>query len=96
MYDLFIQLAPVIATAVFGIFGYLSHSYFERIKADIAEIKIERAKVDGKLELLREDIRENTRALDAMIAETKALWRFIDNSHKRASDTGGVNGDDYR
>ncbi len=86
MIDLQEQVLPLLVTGSVAIFTYLVKSYFQKINDSNIEVKQEIAKLEGKFELLSKDIKENTIEGAALRAEVKALWRFVDNSHQRATD----------
>lgn len=87
-YELFVQLAPVVATSAMAVFGYLLNSYFSRIHKEIEELKSAIAKSEGRFEALQIELRNNTIEMVKLRSEVAALWRFIDNTYKRASDAG--------
>lgn len=93
-YELFVQLAPVVATSALAVFGFLLNSYFARIRESNEEVKSAIAKSEGKSEALQMELRANTIELVKLRSEVSALWRFVDNTYKRASDHRGDNGID--
>lgn len=84
--DILGQLVPALVTGSVALFAYLVKSYFQKIHDSNIEVKKEIAKLEGKLDLLSKDIRENTIESVAMRSEVKALWRFVDNANQRATD----------
>jgi hypothetical protein len=84
--DLMSQLVPALVTGSVALFAYLVKSYFQKIHDSNVEVKQEIAKLEGKLDLLMKDIRDNTIESVTMRSEVKALWRFVDNSNKRPTD----------
>lgn len=72
-------------TLVIGAFAFLAKGLVSRIEKDLAKLGKEVAKLDGKLDALQRDIRENTVQSAKLGSEVSAVWRFID-APKRASD----------
>lgn len=91
--QLFLQMAPVAATAALAVLGYLVNFYFGKIHKDIEELKMSLSKSDGRFEPLQNDLRENTIELIKLRSEVSAMWRFIDGANRRSSDNGDNNGE---
>lgn len=72
------ELIMVLATGVMGLFTYLLRSYFASIKSDLKVTEEKVAKLEGKLDILREDIKSGQIATTVAQGELKAIWRYID------------------
>lgn len=72
-------ILPIAIAAFIAGIGFLLKSFFSKIEADIN-------KLDGRLAQLSSEIRENTIEYAKVRSEITAMWRFIDNSNKRATD----------
>ena len=83
MYD---QIIPAMATGLVALFTYLVRSYFQKIHDSNLEVRQEIGKLEGKLDLLMKEIKDNTIESVVMRSEIKALWRFVDNSNNRPTD----------
>jgi hypothetical protein len=79
---------PLLAAGLAAIW-YLVRHYFKKIHDDIHEVKISLARHDGRSESLQKEIRENTTAMVALRSEVNAMWHFVDNSKRRATDLSG-------
>ena len=77
--DLILEAVGAIGLTVFAFFA---RSYFAALAKDLARL-------EGNLAALQNDIRENTKELAGMTSELKAVWRFIDGAHERATDVNG-------
>ena len=66
-------------------FAFFARSYFAALAKDLARL-------EGSLETLRADIRQNTVELAGMTSELRAIWRFVDGAHERATDVNGGSG----
>lgn len=84
------KIAEYVLSGVFALgfaaFAFLAKSLVNRLERDLASVAKEVARLDGKLEALSRDIRENTVQSAKLGSEVSAVWRFIDNAPKRASD----------
>ena len=79
------EIVSIAVTVVVALFTYLVRSYFATIKTDLKELSGTISRLDGKLESLRETIKDNTIELAKNQSELKAIWRYID-APKRNSD----------
>jgi len=77
--DLILEAVGAIGLTAFAFFarGYFA-AFAERF-----------ARLEGQLEALQMDIRQNTKEQAGMNSEMKAMWRFIDGAHERATDING-------
>lgn len=78
-----------IVTALFALFTFLVRHYFSSIRKDIKHLDKAVTKLDARFDAMQKDMRENIKEISGLAAQTKALWRFIDGSHERASDYNG-------
>ena len=78
--------------AALGLFTYLVKSFFARIHADLKDLRGAVDKLAGKFDAIQGDGRSTTTALAVTQQELKAVWKFLDAAHRRASDH--VNGED--
>lgn len=83
--DINSQIIPALVAGSIALFTYLVKSYFQKIHDSNIEVKQEISKLEGKLELLSKDIKDNTIESVTLRGEVKALWRFVDN-HQRPTD----------
>lgn len=83
------QLIPALATALAGVFAFLVRHYFASFRKDISGVQKDFAKIEGHLTALQHEIRSNTIELAKTTSELRAIWRFVDNAPKRASDKNG-------
>lgn len=86
-------IAGSIAALATGAIAFFAKAYFTRLHSDIREIKNtlhERgaagSKLEGSVEILRREVRDNTEAMVGVRSEVNAIWRFLDGAHKRTSD----------
>lgn len=77
------------ATTILGALTFLIRHYFASIRKEIADGQKDVAKIAGHIEALASDIRANTIQLSVTSTEVKALWKYVDNVPRRASDTNG-------
>ena len=80
------NLVSAVVTTSVAVFSYLVKSYFKKIHDELAGLRLCIGKLDGRLDALSGEIRANTVEGATTRAELKAVWRFIDGAHKRASD----------
>ena len=73
-------------SALMGLLIYLARSYFERVHADLLELK-------GAMHALNDGLHKNTISVAKLQGDVKALWRFADGAFGRVSDKGGTNAD---
>lgn len=76
-------------TLALGAFAWMARTIFSKIEHELSTLGKGQAKLDGKLDSLQTEIRANTVSMTEARAELKAVWRFIDNAHERASDSNG-------
>lgn len=86
MQDYLLALVPVFATAFIGVVTFMIRGYAAGVHKAIADVRLELGRTQGELKALHEDIRENTIAVTRATTELKAVWRYIDNAPRRASD----------
>jgi uncharacterized protein Yka (UPF0111/DUF47 family) len=89
MFGLDTNIMSAVVTASLALFSYLVKSYFKKIHDTMACLRQEIGKLEGSVDTLSKDIRQNTVEGAVLRSEVKALWRFIDNANQRASDGGG-------
>lgn len=80
------QVLGAAGVAVMGLFTFLVKSYFARGDERHGELKSAFDKLDGKLEALQKDVRDNTLAMAVKSQELRAIWRYVDAAPRRASD----------
>ena len=86
------QLIPVVSAGVLALISYLVKSYFANLARQIDELKNSLQKRDGRIEQLAHEIRKNTEEQIKLRTEMHAIWRYIDNAPKRATDLGANHG----
>lgn len=72
--------------AALGLFSYLVKSFFARIQTDLKALKESVDKLSGRFDAIQSEGRTTVTALAVTQQEIKAVWKFIDAAHKRASD----------
>jgi septal ring factor EnvC (AmiA/AmiB activator) len=82
------EILTWLAIAVLSSVAYFIRHYFDSLKKDIASVERGIASIHGQITSLQNDIRANTTAMAVTTTEMKAIWRYIDNAPKRASDNG--------
>lgn len=87
--DLATLLPQLIAPAITGALAFLVKSFLGQIAKDLAGLKADIHKLDGRFETIQKDVRDNTIEGAVMRQEVKAIWRAVDHSHRRASDANG-------
>lgn len=80
-----LDILPILVTSFVALFSYLVKSYFKKISETLDCMRQSISKLEGNLEILNKDIRENTIESATLRSEVKAVWRFVD-AQKRASD----------
>jgi ABC-type antimicrobial peptide transport system permease subunit len=80
------NLVSAVVTTFVAVFSYLVKSYFKKIHDEIAGLRLCLGRLDGRLDALSSEIRANTVEGAQVRTEIKAVWRFIDGAHKRATD----------
>jgi ABC-type antimicrobial peptide transport system permease subunit len=80
------NLVSAVVTTSVAVFSYLVKSYFKKIHDELAGLRLCIGKLDGRLDALSSEIRANTVEGAQVRTEIKAVWRFIDGAHKRATD----------
>lgn len=75
-------------TVVAGVLSYLARHFLQSIERDQKLVLSAVGKIEGKIEALTEEIRRSTLSQAKTQAELKAIWRFIDGAHLRATDNG--------
>jgi hypothetical protein len=90
--DTITLIAGVLGPAFLALIGFMAKSMLSGIRKDIKSVVKEVDKLDGRLTAMQADLRANTANLIQASAELKAVWRFVDRSHQRASDNGGIDG----
>lgn len=68
---------------------FLVRHFFAGITSKIDSIQDAFNKLDGRLETLQKDVRENTTQNAVTKQEMRAIWRYVDNAPMRASDMNG-------
>jgi hypothetical protein len=86
-------LLSAVVTCVGALFTYLIQSYFKTIKKSSEALSAEISKLEGKIDMIANELRSNSREVYGLTTELKAVWRFIENANRRPSD-GGSNGRD--
>lgn len=84
-------ISMIVSAGVSGfaaLFMYLVRSYFKRIASIMRSLGGEIQKLEGKLEVLTAEVRQNTKETHGLGIELRGVWRFIDNANKRATDGG--------
>jgi hypothetical protein len=84
--DLAVSLITLFVTCWLALFSYLVKSYFKKFDTTFENLKKDIFKLEGSLESLSRDIRNNTIESAGLRSEVNALWRFLDNSYKRTTD----------
>jgi chromosome segregation ATPase len=79
--DAFVQAMGEVSTSL-----SLLAASMEKIPDRVENNGLLIAKVDGQMEFVRKDIKDASEKVNDAIKEIKALWRFADGAHKRASD----------
>lgn len=82
-------LLSAVVTGLGALFTYLGKSFLKRFSENQKKLYQEMIKIEGKLDMLAVELRKNTIENAKLQTEVKAVWRFIDRSHQRASDNGG-------
>lgn len=85
-------LIPVFATALFGAIGFLIRSYLHGLDRRIEQLQAMTHNRNGQFDTLLRELRQNNQELVKVRYELQAVWRFIDNAPKRATDIGVRNG----
>lgn len=83
-------LLPILATAITGAFGFLIKSYLNMLNDRLSRISAMSARRDGQLDSLLHDLRKNNEEMHKLRYEMQAVWRYIDNSSRRATDIKGA------
>lgn len=83
------NILPGVATLVVSCVGYLVKYYFGQIAKNQKELTASINTLSGRLEGLHKDLRDNTVQMAITSTEVKAIWRFIDGAHERATDLNG-------
>ncbi len=81
-----------LAVATTGLLAFLVRSFFNRIHDDLIALRSSLDKLSGRFDTIQEDARELATKVALTQQETRAQWRHIDGSYRRASDLNG--GDD--
>ena len=81
-------ILPVLVSSFVALFSYLVKSYFKKIHETLDCLRQSLSKLEGNLDILNKEIRQNTVEGAGLRSEVRAIWRFVDNAHKRASDGG--------
>lgn len=71
--QLLMVIIGLVGTSLFGLFTFLVKSYFSKINESIA-------KLEGGLDPLRTDLKENTIELIKIQSDLKLVWKYIENS----------------
>lgn len=81
------QLASAVLTLMVGGIAYLVKHYLASFKKDLSHLSLAIAKLEGKVDSLSNDVRENTVEMAVSRKEFEAVWRAIDGAYGRASDS---------
>ncbi len=90
--DVILTALQIIGPAVLAVFGFMAKSVFESVRRDIKALGRDHARLEGQISAMQSDLRAATATIIQASTELKAVWRFIDSSHQRASDGGKQNG----
>lgn len=81
-----------IVTLGFTGLSFLIAFFFRQMRRDALRGARAVAELKGYLTSLQAEIRSNTIELTKAATEIRAIWRYIDNAPRRASDVQPVNG----
>ena len=72
-------IIAAMVSAMVGLLFFFVKSYFTNIEKTLAKLEV-------SIDLMRKDLHETTKQMILAQSELKALWRFADKTHSRASD----------
>ena len=83
------ELFMLMVSGMLGLFTYLIRSYFSNIRNDIKNVAEKVSAIDGKLDLISNEVTKRVIDATRTDSEVKAIWRYIDPP-KRGSDAGNI------